>query len=70
MKHSKNTKAFECASNLELFKEPCKMIKQTITLISKKFTSRSLMLKRKKITNVTILLHASIHETIMKLDQY
>ena len=70
IKHSKNTEAFECPSNLELFEEPCKMIKQTITLSSRKFTSMSWMPKRKKLSNLTILLHASIHETTMKLDQY
>ena len=40
------------------------MIKQTITLSSRKFTSMSWMLKRKKLTNLTILLHASSHESI------
>ena len=70
IKHSKNTEAIECPSTLEIFEEPSKTIKQTLTLSSTKFTSMSSMLKRKKITNLTILLQASIHETIMKLDQY
>ena len=40
------------------------MIKQTITLSSIQFTSMSWMLKRKKLSNLAILLHASSHESI------